>query len=50
MQISEEASHFAFEKHPSFLFSQNGQLPFGCHAWRKYEYDEFWGKYIKPIL
>lgn len=42
MPSPEEASHFAFEKHPSFLFSRNGQLPFGCHAWGKYEYDTFW--------
>lgn len=43
----DEASRFAFEKQPSFLFSKNGQLPFGCHAWKKYEYDSFWINYIK---
>lgn len=47
MPRPEEASLFAFEKHPSFLFSKNGKLPFGCHAWRKYEYESFWVNYIK---
>ena len=46
MPTPEEASHFAFEKHPSYLFSKNRQLPFGCHAWGKYEYEIFWKKYI----
>ncbi len=41
------ASRFAFEKEPAHLFSlNNNQLPFGCHAWRKYEYDTFWFKNI----
>jgi hypothetical protein len=22
-------------------------LPFGCHAWKKYEYESFWKQYIK---
>lgn len=43
---SEEASFFAFEQHPSFLFSKNKQMPFGCHAWKKYEYELFWKKHI----
>lgn len=47
MPNPEDASLFAFEKKPSFLFSKNGQLPFGCHAWRKYDYDSFWINYIK---
>lgn len=42
----ETSSLFAFEKHPSFLFSKTKQLPFGCHAWRKYEYDSFWKNHI----
>lgn len=46
MPTPEEAGHFAFEKHPSYLFSKNRQLPFGCHAWEKYEYEIFWKKYI----
>jgi hypothetical protein len=37
---------FAFEKSPAFFFKMNKeQLPFGCHAWEKYE-PEFWDKYI----
>lgn len=40
------ASLFAFEKHPSFLYTKTHQLPFGCHAWRKYEYETFWKQYI----
>lgn len=44
---AEEAARFAFECSPSYLFQLTGnQLPFGCHAWRKYEFDEFWHKYI----
>ena len=40
----EEGRQFAFEKHPSFLFQKNANnLPFGCHAWNKYEVD-FWNK------
>ena len=40
----EEARQFAFEKHTSVLFQKNGnELPFGCHAWNKYEPD-FWNK------
>lgn len=49
MPNPEEASLFAFEKHPSFLFSKNGQLPFGCHAWLKYEYESFWHHHINPL-
>ena len=42
----EEARQFAFEKHASVLFQKNGnELPFGCHAWEKYEPD-FWAKFI----
>lgn len=43
-----ESSTFAFEKNPSFLYELNGrELPFGCHAFEKYEYEEFWGKFIR---
>lgn len=49
MPTPEEAVFFAFEKQPSFLYSKIGKLPFGCHAWRKYEYDTFWNNYITPI-
>lgn len=43
----EEALQFAFEKSPAYLFNLNNQiLPFGCHAWKKYQYNEFWKGYI----
>ena len=42
-----ESIGFSFEQSPNYLFELNGQqLPFGCHAWEKYEYDSFWSKYI----
>ena len=45
----EEAIFFSFEKSPSDLFNKTNQkLPFGCHAYLKYEYDTFWYKYITP--
>ena len=40
------AARFAFEKHPAFLYSITQKLPFGCHAWLKYEYDLFWNQFI----
>lgn len=46
MPSPEEAALFAFEKHPSSLYSKTNTLPFGCHAWQKYEYESFWKKYI----
>ena len=43
----EEAISFSFEVHPSYLYElNNNRLPFGCHAYRKYEYDTFWKRYI----
>lgn len=42
-----ETLSFAFERFPSELFHLTQQLPFGCHAWKKYQYEEFWEKYIK---
>ena len=37
-----EAVAFAFEAHPDFLYQLNEQsLPFGCHAWQRYQ-PEFW--------
>ena len=41
-----EASGFAWERFPSAIYDQLGHLPFGCHAWEKYEYDTFWKQYI----
>ncbi|OIP84755.1 MAG: hypothetical protein AUK44_01235 [Porphyromonadaceae bacterium CG2_30_38_12] len=44
----EEASFFAFEQSCEYLYKQNKQqLPFGCHAWQKYDYKTFWYKHIK---
>lgn len=41
-----EGIKFAFECYPSYLMKLNsGNLPFGCHAWERYEL-EFWKKYI----
>ena len=44
----QEALEFAWERFPSELYKQLGHLPFGCHAWEKYEYDCFWKQYINP--
>lgn len=40
------ALSFAFEFDPAFSFKKNGnQLPFGCHAWAKYD-RSFWKPYL----
>lgn len=45
---AEGAVPFSFELSPAYLYELNGKkLPFGCHAWQKYEYETFWKKYIK---
>lgn len=44
---SDVAMRFSFEEHPERLFKQTGILPFGCHAWQKFEYNSFWKKHIK---
>ncbi len=42
------AIRFAFEMYPSKIYEANhNNLPFGCHAFEKYEYEQFWIKYIK---
>lgn len=42
-----DAIKFSFEMNPSMLFRMNNNtLPFGCHGWRKYEYD-FWKSFIE---
>lgn len=43
----EEAMHFAFDRFPKELYERIGQLPMGCHAWRKYEYNSFWKTIIE---
>lgn len=48
LPIPEKAACFAFEKSPSYLYRIcNGNLPFGCHAFQKYEYEEFWKQFIE---
>lgn len=42
----EEACLFSFEQSPSYLFSLTKKIPFGCHAWEKYEYERFWKQSI----
>lgn len=43
-----EAALFAFECSPKYLYEEvtHGRLPFGCHAWRKHQYEEFWQQFI----
>ncbi len=44
---AEEAVPFSFELSPTCLYKVNGnKLPFGCHAWHKYEYETFWKQHI----
>jgi hypothetical protein len=43
---NEDAMKFAFEQRPSVLYRLNQEkLPFGCHAWPKYE-PEFWKQFM----
>lgn len=47
MPAPKEAAYFSFDQSPSFLYKLcNENLPFGCHAFEKYEYDNFWSKFI----
>ena len=42
-----DAIDFAFEQSPGYLFElNNNTLPFGCHAWNRYETNSFWREYI----
>lgn len=42
------ALKFSFEMNPSLLYRlNNDDLPFGCHAFEKYEYTSFWKRFIK---
>ena len=42
-----EAMKFCFELEPNYLYKLNqNKLPFGCHAWEKYE-PSFWKSHIK---
>lgn len=43
----EKGLGFSFEQSPDYLLRQNNNtLPFGCHAWWKYNMD-FWQPYIE---
>ena len=44
----EEAAMFSIETSPKYIFNEinRRQLPFGCHAWKKYQYEDFWKEYI----
>lgn len=42
-----DSLHFAFERFPSEAYSMTQELPFGCHAWEKYQYNTFWKDFIK---
>ncbi len=45
----EEAINFSFEVNPSVLFQLNNfKLPFGCHAWWRYDV-EFWKPHIRSF-
>ncbi len=46
MPDAETACYFAFEQAPSYLYAKTKRLPFGCHAWQKYEFDSFWMTFI----
>ena len=42
-----EAARFSIEVNPQYLYNKIGrQLPFGCHAYGKWEYDSFWKNHI----
>ena len=41
-----EALLFSFERFPSECYAITGQLPFGCHAWKKYQFETFWSHFI----
>lgn len=43
----EEAARFSFEIHPEYLYRLCGdKMPFGCHAYKKYDYETFWKYHI----
>jgi hypothetical protein len=45
----EEATRFSFEVSPEIMLQlNNGNLPFGCHAWWRYNL-EFWRPHIEKF-
>ena len=46
----QKAALFSFEKYPSYLYKEcNNHLPFGCHAFLKNDFSQFWKQYIESI-
>lgn len=42
-----EAYKFSFDVNPEVLYKiNNNKLPFGCHGWQRYQYEEFWKQFI----
>ena len=47
----EISMYFAFEQWASYLFEKTSHtLPFGTHAYKKYEYETFWKNHIPDTL
>jgi hypothetical protein len=47
---AEEALPFAFEVDPGWCFERNGRkLPFGCHAWERYD-RAFWENFMEQAI
>lgn len=47
---TKEAMFFSFEEAPARLYEKtNRQLPFGCHAWEKHDYERFWKQFIQIV-
>jgi hypothetical protein len=45
--FEDRAMRFALELNPrAYVERMGGRLPFGCHAWQKYDPD-FWGSFIQ---
>jgi hypothetical protein len=45
----DDAIKFSFEANPSYLLEINNQnLPMGCHAWKKYNF-EFWKPFVESF-
>lgn len=50
MPSVDEALAFSFEVGPRYCFERNhNTLPFGCHAWQKYD-EQFWHPYLLKNL
>lgn len=49
MPTRKEAAGFSFEEEPEICYKiTNDSLPFGCHAWQKYDVD-FWLRHIPKL-